>query len=83
MEQSLANDMITLVSIIIGEYSHHPIIESNYSINKLSLIYRERKIFPLALVNYITMSGGGFARETGAKIRNFTINELIETVRFI
>lgn len=76
--------MITLVSIITGEYSHHQIIvESNYVINKLFLIYRERKIFPLALVNYITLSGGGFVRETGAKLRNFTMNELIEAVRFI
>lgn len=41
---------------------------------------RERKIFPLALINYITHSGGGFAREPGAKIRNLTMTELVESV---
>lgn len=40
----------------------------------------ERKIFPLALVNYITLSGGGFARESGAKLRNLTMDELIKAV---
>lgn len=43
---------------------------------------RERRIFPLALVNYITHSGGGFSREPGAKIKNFTMDELIENVSF-
>lgn len=41
---------------------------------------RDRKIFPLALINYITLSGGGFVRETGSKIKNLTMKELIESV---
>lgn len=41
---------------------------------------RDRKIFPLALINYITLSGGGFVRETGVKLKNLTMKELIESV---
>lgn len=40
--------------------------------------YRRSDIFPLALVNYITLSGGGFDHVPGAGIRLKTIDELAQ-----
>lgn len=42
--------------------------------------YRENGIFPLALINYITSSGGGFTKDLipGAKPMIFTIGELCD-----
>ncbi|CAH0698715.1 unnamed protein product [Spodoptera exigua] len=38
--------------------------------------YRTNGIFPLALVNYITLSGGGFEHVSGAGVRLKTMDEL-------
>lgn len=44
--------------------------------------YREKGILPQALINYITLSGGGFERET-AKNNSFSMKELIGMVRML
>lgn len=49
-------------------------------INCVALLFREKRIFPLALVNFITAYGGGFQRETGKKPRIYSMDDLIETV---
>lgn len=41
---------------------------------------RDRKIFPLALVNYITLCGGGFKREIGEKPKISSMDELTSMV---
>lgn len=38
-------------------------------------------IFPNALINYITMSGGGFDRRRGEGIIPYTMEELADKVR--
>ncbi|KAG6456882.1 hypothetical protein O3G_MSEX010017 [Manduca sexta] len=40
--------------------------------------YKDKGIFPLALVNYITLSGGGFDHVPGAGVRLKTMEELAE-----
>ncbi|KAJ8735100.1 hypothetical protein PYW08_014350 [Mythimna loreyi] len=40
--------------------------------------YRRNGIYPLALVNYITLSGGGFDHVPGAGVRLKTMNDLAE-----
>lgn len=79
MERNLARDTIMPVSTITGNfrYSMNVFIICNKFV---CLCHRERKIFPLALINYITLSGGGFERESGTKLKNLTMKELIESV---
>ncbi|KAL4707165.1 hypothetical protein ACJJTC_018900 [Scirpophaga incertulas] len=43
--------------------------------------YRNKGIFPLALVNYITLSGGGFEHVPGAGVRLKSMDELAEEFR--
>lgn len=43
--------------------------------------YREQKILPLALINFITSSGGGFHRDADNQFTIFSMDELIEKVR--
>lgn len=45
--------------------------------------YRKSGIFPQALVNFITLSGGGFDKLHGVKPRSYSMDELIDHVRFI
>lgn len=47
--------------------------------------YRESGIFPLALINFIVNSGGGFEKdlERGIKPKCFTIDELAKQVNYI
>lgn len=70
-----------LVLIITGSLFSHSLdilLKKKCCVN-----YRERKIFPLALINYITLSGGGFTRENGVKLKNYTMDELIHAVRLV
>lgn len=86
MEQNWANDTIMLALIITGINIH----TSKRTVSKIVFVMysnlyvncRERNIFPIALINYITLGGGGFAREQGEKIRNYTMDELAEIVWF-
>lgn len=43
---------------------------------------RSSGILPQALINYITLSGGGFERKQGEKPKNYTMNELKDSVNF-
>lgn len=40
-------------------------------------------ILPHALVNYITLSGGGFKREIGIKPKSYSMQELKKMVIFV
>lgn len=44
--------------------------------------YRNKGVFPLALVNFITLAGGGFDHEPGAGVRVNTMDELAEEVHY-
>lgn len=44
--------------------------------------YREQQILPLALINFITSSGGGFHRNADNIVKTFSMDELIENVRY-
>lgn len=48
--------------------------------------YREDHIFPLALINFIISSGGGFEKDSDQFLRNsqiFTIEELCSQVKVV
>lgn len=45
-------------------------------------ICSSKGIFPQALINYITLSGGGFNRDGGLKPKSYSMSELVETVIF-
>lgn len=67
------------------QYGHLPLI-MNSDGSKLSKrqndikleYYRDKGIFPQALLNYITSSGGGFHREAGDSIKCYDMNELVQ-----
>lgn len=89
MEQNSANDMIMRTLTITGNIfifdNSVNVYENvaNFQLNTLIeilLSFRDRKIFPLALINYITLSGGGFVREPCAKVKNLAMEELIQAV---
>lgn len=42
--------------------------------------FRSKGVFPLALINYIILTGGGFERKREEKTRCMSLEELAETV---
>lgn len=43
---------------------------------------RSSGVRPQALINFITLTGGGFERKQGEKPKNYTMDELTDTVEY-
>lgn len=53
----------------------------NDSCSNRLILDRSKGIFPQALINYVTRTGGGFYKDIGAKPKSYSMSELQEMVR--